>query len=370
MSGEAVDAEIVDYMIREVLKRAEERKWLINEIKNNPKRMATLITEGIELAISRAESGFRTDDETIETLLENIRLIGQSLIDEETGEMVEDQEDLEDAIIILESEVRARAKKLMSSKVAAGFINEILSVVTSFSDQIKAKRISDEFLKGERSLKQAEGLLRRFTPKMESSERFFLRIRDILRERGMNEDDLIGLLKRIKGRKRPRKPYFSKVVLDGIKERLKDLDLEEERFKEITESLATFFERRLTERAREFKLETERLTEELMRRNIFLEGIERGVVILDREGKVDFINKKAREALGLERGAQVRWGLIAAIKGGDFPITSLQNEYPQEKGWSDEDRRILFSISRPIKDEEGEVVGLLLIKDAKAEEDT
>jgi sensor histidine kinase regulating citrate/malate metabolism len=192
-------------------------------------------------------------------------------------------------------------------------------------------------------------------------------------ERGIKEEDLIKLLNRVKRKKRERKPYFSKAILGGIRERLKGLGVEEAKLQEVIESLTSFFERRLTERVGEFRLETERLAEELMRRNLFLEGIEKGVIIWDSEGKVDFINQSAKESLGLERGAQIRWGLIAAIKSRGFPITSMKEEYSEEKGWSEEDRRILFSISKPIKDENGEVIGALLIngrEDAETKEDT
>ena len=45
---------------------------------------------------------------------------------------------------MMERELKMRSGQLMSSKVAAGFVNEILGVITSFSDHVKAKRMSEE----------------------------------------------------------------------------------------------------------------------------------------------------------------------------------------------------------------------------------
>lgn len=185
-----VDAEITRYMLSEVLKKAEEKQWLINEIKNHPQKMAQRILDGIELATSRAELGAEeAAGDSIETLLNNIRLVGQTMAMAAVGES-EDRVDLEEAVLQIEKELRARAGQLMSSRVASGFVNEILGVITSFSDHVKARRIATEFLRGETTLKRTERLLQSLKPAEESADQFLLKLRDLLVQQGVKEEEI------------------------------------------------------------------------------------------------------------------------------------------------------------------------------------
>ncbi|HAV43296.1 TPA: hypothetical protein DCX15_04700 [bacterium] len=364
----AGDREIVEYMIKEVMEREKERKWLINEIKNNPKKMSHLIAEGIELAISRAERGILGGEETIETLLENIKLIGQSLIAEEASETEEDARSLEEAIITLESEVKSRSKKLMSSKAAAGFINEILTVITSFSDQARAKRISDEFLKGERSLKQTEKLLRKFTPTETSTEEFLIRVQNLLIQRGIGEEELMKVLNKLKEKKekrregRKRKIYLDKVILEGVQKRLSESGLEESQLQKITESLTTFFDYRLKEQKKESILELERLAEEVRRREISLEALNYGVILWDKEGVIDFIDRLGGERVGLSRGDHISEELLDRVQRMKFPMPVIDSESAIDREGMEKYRTFLLAIEKVIKDDQEEIIGVTLQK--------
>ncbi len=191
------DAEVAKYMVGKVLKTAEKEKWLLDEMKNNPERTAKLISEGINLAASREAKGESGEDDrqaTMKALLDNIRTVGQNLVDDQTGEIKEGEQDLEKAVMTLENEVRTRCGKLTSSGVAAGFINEILSTIAAYSDRVRAKHLSREFLKGERRLERAEKLIRDLTPATESPEEFFARMQQHLLRLGMSEADLEKIL--------------------------------------------------------------------------------------------------------------------------------------------------------------------------------
>ena len=190
----SADSEIAQYMVGKVLQRADEQKWLLNEMKNNPQKMADLIVNGIELASSRAEMGVQNQDGSVETLLNNIRMIGENLVDDNTGDVKEGEGDLEKALVNLETEVRLRSSKLMSSKVAAGFVNEIMGVVTTYADRVRAKQVSDEFLKGETSLRRTEELFRKFAPKKEPVDKFLQQVKERLARKGATEEDINKLI--------------------------------------------------------------------------------------------------------------------------------------------------------------------------------
>ncbi|MDW7980587.1 MAG: hypothetical protein RMH97_08480, partial [Verrucomicrobiales bacterium] len=185
---ELADRKIVEYMISQVLEKAEQRRWLINRIKNSPTKMAELITEGIELALSRAEAGL-TPEKTIEGLLENVKLVCQSMAEaapDENG----DPDALRQAVLTLEKEVRARSKKLMSSEAAVGFVNELLSVITRYADRVRAEKISAELLKHESDLRQLERLLKKLAPPDTSAAKFVEGIRELLVQKGVTPEQL------------------------------------------------------------------------------------------------------------------------------------------------------------------------------------
>ena len=52
---EGSDAEIIRYMLQTILKESKQKDWLINRIKNDPRKMAALIADGVEKALSDAD---------------------------------------------------------------------------------------------------------------------------------------------------------------------------------------------------------------------------------------------------------------------------------------------------------------------------
>jgi PAS domain-containing protein len=357
--AELSDQQLVEYMVREVMRKAEERKWLINEIKNNPRKMASLIAEGIELATSKAETGLSAE-QTIESLLENIRMVGQSLVDEKTGD-VTNEADLQEAIMTLESEVRARSKKLMSSETAVGFINEVMAVITSFTDQVKAKKISDEILKGERGLKQTERLLKKLLPPDVSGDEYLQRIHALLAQRGVPEQQLEQLAEAAKPKPRkPRKPRVAKPVLETITERLAAAGVDETGREQMAGDLAAFFERELRARARDLQLQNETLTEQLRLRDAVLEQLGPGTAIWNRDGTLHFLDPAARAALGLQPGMSLHPGLLSALSAWSFPIAELPAQTVAEQGWSQAEQQLLLLTDRVLRADDGAVIGAQL----------
>ena len=372
--GSAGNSEMVKYMIGKVLQKADEQKWMINEIKNNPQKMADMILDGLELAMSRAEMGIKDEEGSIEALLTNIQKIGEGLGREDEGdETAEGDADAGKALVTLENEIRLRSSKLMSSKVASGFVNEILHVVTGYADRARAKEVTDEFLKGEDGLKRAEKLLREMAPKTESAAKYITRIRAQLEQRGLKEEDLEKLLKGLqedeaeeapKKPKVPRKPRVKKpvsqAVVDGLAKRLKELHVEGEQAQQMTESLGNFIEDRAKDRAGEMREEVDQLRGAAERQERVLEDIPLGVVIWDDEGRIEFINAAATAAVGLEEGAVLSAPVRTALATWPFPLAELP-EVPADMTLTEDDMKLLTSVARPVKDAAGNVYSVILL---------
>lgn len=367
-AGVGADADIVQYMVGKFLEKAEEQRWLMNEIKNNPQEMATRIGEAIELATSRAEMGLQDEDGTIQTLLKNIQLVGQGLMTTD-GEVKEGEGDLEKALLTLENEIRLRSSKLMSSKVATGFINEILGVVTAYSDRVRAKLVSDEFLKGETSMKRTEKLLKDMAPKLEPADKFLLRVRNRLADKGMSQEELDGLLKKIekateepkakKPRKKKRKT-FSKAVADGVAKRVKELDLGEGGVQKLTEEIGPFIEQRAKERAGEFKEEADMLRGQVEREERLLDEVPVGVVLWDEEGKPALVNRAAKETLKDAAVGELTEGLQKRLAEWSFPLAEVP-DVAAETDLTNADIELLMNVARAVKDADGSVYGVIFM---------
>ncbi len=364
------DRQLVEYMVKEVMKKAEERKWLVNEIKNNPQKMAEMITEGIELAVSRSDSGL-TEERTIEGLLENIKIVGQSMMEEEQGSDAEtgSGSNLQEAIMTLESEVRSRSQKLMSSETAVGFVNEVLSVITSYTDRVRAKKLSAEILKGERSLKQAEKLLKNLAPKEVSSEQFLMRIRNLLVDRGITEDQLLALAENAAPKapaaskpRKPRKPRVSKPIATEISKRLKSPALDDTQREEVAADLSGFFERELTVRAKDIQEQNRRLNTELALISHVLDRLSLGLIIWDTDGIIEYIDARASQALSLQRGNRLPQLVLSSLGELTFPLDSISEDVARSHGWTESDVYFLTAIDRLTMDESGTITGGLIKK--------
>jgi len=360
-SGEGdADQEIVNYMVAQVLKQAEQKKWLLNEIKNRPQKMAARIIDGIELATSRSELGREESGDTIETLLQNIKMIGQSIAAQTATPEDADSTDLEDAVLTLEKELRSRSHQLMSSKVAAGFINEILAIIASVSDQVRARRISDQFLKGEKGLKEVEKLLQSFSSERDQSEEFLRRIRDAARQRGISESDLEKIMDHVTHRKkkparrrtpRRRKP-FDEALLDGLRTQVRKLGLAPDRVDAAVDSLAVFVNRKIN--AREKTAQTARANLEAALDKSNIAGI-----IWDDEGRVIYVHPRALKKTGLKTGTVLSPALLEYLAGLD---PAAGDKLPDGRGAAIPDRTarsLLASATSILRDRRKRPIGLL-----------
>ena len=384
VDGDDADAnqEIVRYMVGRVMKEAEERKWLITEVKNSPQKVAELISEGIELAASRQEMGLVGGNEiTMEGILQNIRAVGQSLAGSSAdgGDSVAD-EDLEGAVLEMEREIRERSTTLTSSKVARGFINEILAVVTTFSDQIKARQISTEFLKGENNLRKTEEILKSLAPKSESADRFLLRIKSLLQERGIKEEQLGELLdiatrqgvsstapspdappKEPKKPRKPRKPHGPRELSEDVVKEVHRLGLPSDKAASMTQELGEFIEKKARERSRNHHdEEIERLEIVVQRRDQFLHALPVAAIEWDPDGVVDFASKVVTDHTGICVGEKLTARLLEFVNVAEFPIASLPPSISDREEWGDHAAELLSGIFKLLHDADHRIMGAVI----------
>jgi PAS domain-containing protein len=358
-----MDGELAKYMVGEVLKRTEEQKWLLNEIKNSPARVAELITEGIKLAISRAGIEQQKEGESVSDLIENIRLVCAQLADESATEAGETPADLERAIITLERELCNRTSRMTASKEASGLVNEILTVVSSYTDQVRAKKIASEFVKGEKSLDRMERLLRKIAPNVESPDAYLLKVSELVRQRGIKPEEIESVVKSIReNRARPASPRKVRrkadaPLVESVARRLKNLNLDTSQAATVSESLGELVEERARERVAEAREEVRSLRGGVARRNKALDQLPVGVVLWGQDGAVDFVNRHAGSMLGDSGAPVLSDALRAALAGlSSEPSGGL----PQAAGLSESEAGFLAMVHEPLRDESGVLLGAIM----------
>jgi PAS domain-containing protein len=355
----------------ELLRKAEDQKWLIEEMKNNPHGVAETIARGIGIAASQLSFDQGKSESAMDLLLANVRRIGESLVGPESDESAPDRPTLEQALLNLEKEVRTRSRLLTSDAVAAGFINEVMAIVTSYSDQVRARRLSNEFLKGESGLKRAEQLLRRVTPDGEDTRVFVERIRELLTDRGVPPAEIDKALTAVetqavarKARKAKPRRRFPEAVADGIAKRIAELGIPSDQRQSVVDSIGSFVEQRVRERAVQVEEESAALLTSLKSRDEFLRNLPWGVLLWDSDGNPSFWNRLATEVLGAHEPPTLTPAVRAILLNHRVPLrdpgilTTLPEPSPAEIA--------LLSHAALLVKDKATLLGVLLEPDAKA----
>ena len=331
-------------------------------MKKNPKRAADLFMESINLVASKMEAGMTGQNAGSEMLLKSIQILGDALVTGDASTPPEDLEDLEKFIMVLEKEVGKCSARFISSNVASGLLTEIIGVVTSYTDQVRARKIADEFVRGGKSTEKVGRLVQNLTPAAESTVIFLSRIRNHLLQLGLTEADLarlegaIKIESKPKPRPKPRK-RSSEAIAQGIADRLHDLNLEPALLEEIIARLCRFIEDRAHEKAGEVRLDVEKLRGRVARCENVLRNLPEGVVLWNAEGKVEFLSNAAAQALGSETGVDLSATLKACLREWSFPLTGTA---PPTADLSDAEMKLLRSVSVVLGSEAGDVYGVLL----------
>lgn len=356
----AANEDLLRYVVSHVIAESHDKEWFLTRLKNNPEEAARTIAETMERALTATDDR-GSDQERMDALLQNIRLVAGALMDD-SGTVREGHEDLEEAILALETEIRARSQHMTSAGESARFIRELLGVVSSYSDEVKAYRIKREFLKDEASLKKTEKLLRGFTSRGAKPEDMLQRLKGHLIRYGLKEDDVTAMIEGLKTRERPkRKKTFDQALQDGINQRVRKLAGAGEH-EEVVNELTTFFENKLREKDQDFKAERDGFAAAAGRVDTVLDEVQIGVMVWDASGAVEHTNAMCRRILGIKEvaGLQLRPELIEDLKTEVFPLQPEAIEALLQVDLTPLEFRLLSSVYTIVRSADGQPVGAIL----------
>ena len=192
-------SEMLRYFFNKMLEKSDSQAGLLNEIKNDPEKMAGQIVKIIE---NIGADGKYDRDTMVDALLKNIEMVSDTMAKKDSS--LSEHETIGTAMMTLESELKRRSRNL-SSGASVRFIKRITDVVSSYTDKVKADRVLGEFLSQEKSLKAAERMMKEMASSSGAGQRVLARIKDLMKEKGMQEDELIAHLEETVEHKKPKK---------------------------------------------------------------------------------------------------------------------------------------------------------------------
>jgi len=361
---EDVDGSVLQHALDEALQQAKGKSWFMDKLRSDPREAARLIARGVENAAHHETDEEGGEEHAITALVESIRQVGANLIDEDTGKILNGRDDLKNSVLELEQEIRSRSARLMSTGASRKFIGEILDVVTAYSDQVKAERLAEQFLRDESSLKKTEKLLRQFASKSDPMEHLLKRLRTLVIQHGLKEEDVEALVEKAtqKPARRTRKKSFDQALHDGISQRVRQVDLgDDDRRQEVTGRLTTFFENKLREKEKEHGREKRVLKQAVGRRDRVIEQVvDSAIVLLDPAGAVEYASPKAAKSWPSVLRQPFRSELVEELKLCSFPLSQEESVRVRNGNWDDGECAILLAVSSVVQDADGNPFALLV----------
>jgi hypothetical protein len=304
---ELADEEILKYFTERMLSLSQDPKELVDEIKNNPEKLAKQIITFVE------HVGIGDDFDSgamIESLLKNIHLVAENLSAENTEKEGETQT-IAEAMVVLEQELAKKSKHL-SSKDSIRFIKRITDVVASYTEKLKAEKVIGEFLRNEKSLKAAEKMMREISSSSESGGKILEKIKELMHEKGLSEDELIAHLEKGGIKKNPRaKPV--KKSFNSAEEEVKNAiehDFQEVKDKEkllhyLDNIYGKEIKRLVAEKTCEIEKRTEKLQETLSKVHDVFEHTNIGIVVCDENENIIFADNQTHLDKNLKLGDKI-----------------------------------------------------------------
>jgi hypothetical protein len=293
--------ELMKYFVARLLEHAEDKDAFLNDIKNDPERIAEQIVRILE----EVGEGDALDRETmVEALLGNIQMVTESIsLKSQAGGAATAGEagSLAAAMMQLENELQRKSKNL-NSQASVRFIKRITDVVSSYTDRVKADRVLGEFLRNEKSLRAAESMMGEICVDPTGGRRIIDQVRTLMKEKGLSEDELIQHLENHPAvkpppRKRAKAARAASHKFKPLAERIRgklDHEFKDVQDKErLVEYLDTLYQR---ETARLVAEKTESLRHEAERAATLLHDVKNvfaqtnlGMILFDDDGKIGFL---------------------------------------------------------------------------------
>ncbi|GEM_PF-4521467 len=294
VSGEVDEkTEMLRYFLNKMLEKSDDQKELLSEIKNDPERMAGQIVKIIEHI---GTEGNVDKDSMVEALLHNIQMVSDTMAkkDPTAGEGT-DHQTLANAMVSLENELHRKSKNL-SSGASVRFVKRIADVVSSYTDKVKADKVIGEFLSHEKSLKAAEDMMKEISTGSSSDQRILAKVKDLMKEKGLKEDQLLSHLEGVAEARKPKKQIsrtFSPLA-DRIQQKLdtefKEIqDKDRARLLEYLNNVYVRETKKLEEKNAELQHELEDIQQVIQSVEEIFEGTNLGIILVDRKHNVCFI---------------------------------------------------------------------------------
>jgi len=374
---EKAEKELIDGLLQALKNREADREWLLEEIRTDPPRVAGQIVAMIKyLDDQEVLESQEQRQEAMDALLGSIRTLGVRLA-ERAGSAEEDPDGrtLAQSMLILEQELKSRSAGLKSSRAVTRFVEEITSTVTAFIDNYQANLVMEEYLKDEKGLKRTERLLRSVMKDRGSEKSLVPRLESLLKRKGLGEKDLEAIIAQLlpgneaeppgkqssPPKKKKRRRRAPKPVAEKIEKALaKKLETAGDR-EEALAYLSGVFRREVDARLKDAREEQSRLAGELKRVDDIISTAGMALVALDGTGRVVLATRRADEILGKGEEVTIPRELLAFIAAGDTDSPTARADFfsrilPDE---ADGLIRILNALERPVRGEDGVVLGLI-----------
>ncbi|HBC85485.1 MAG TPA: hypothetical protein DCZ94_00885 [Lentisphaeria bacterium] len=293
VSGEADEkTEMLRYFLNKMMDKSEDQKGLLSEIKNDPEKMAGQIVKIIEHI---GTEGNVDRDSMVEALLHNIQMVSDTMSQKDPSSTGGEHETMANAMVSLENELQRKSKS-MSSGASVRFVKRIADVVSSYTDKVKADKVLGEFLSHEKSLKAAEEMMKEISTGSSSDQRILSRIKTLMKEKGLQEDQLLSHLEGVAETRKPKK-QISKTfhpLADRLQQKL-DSEFKEikekdrERLLEYLNNVYVRETKKLEEKNVELQHELEDIQQVIQSVEEIFEGTNLGIILIDRKHNVCFI---------------------------------------------------------------------------------
>jgi len=276
----------------------------------------------------------------------------------------------------LEQELKARSADLKSSRAVSRFIREITSTITTFIDHHQTDKLMKSYLKDEAGLQKTETLLRNIMAR-DSGDKILSRIKNLLKERGVKEEEIKKIFGELAApprtpdqapapdeekktkKKKKRKRRAPKPVQEKLEKAIRNLTAEDGDPENTISYLAGVFRREIRKETNELKTENRELTRRLNNIHSALEIAGINLAIIGADGEVLPGPARLRQYFSSE--FRIKPAFREFLSEDTSPDTDrkqnfLTNLSPEDKVIYEP---LLTGLEKAIVDENGELIGLL-----------
>ncbi len=362
ISAREGEEQIVGDVARNLLRQKRSRDWLVQQAKNNPAKMATMLAGLLDEAI-RGQTGEAEQRETIENVIDNIKLLGSSLRDEQSGETMDDAQ-IREAVLMVENEIKTRSRQLVSTGGSRRIIGEILNVVATVTDPLKSLRANDWFVKDEATLRRTEELIRGHqgetsrenadTPARTPEPAGAAPARPA-RKTGVRVPAAVA----------DDESLFEQVLGEGLDQSVAQLGIFGSDRDNAIAQLRGFVADMVNKRSSQYRNQAKRFSGRVGRQGVVLDdAISVGVVIWDQDGAIEYINEAVEKCLRAEPLPRLRPEILRELAGRTFPTGLISPREAELKGWSVAEYRFLSDVHKVIRDDTGLPVAAIVKRPA------